>query len=36
VVVEAFIACLERRSAPIDATNSSQIFQQALDAVRAR
>jgi hypothetical protein len=36
VVVEAFIACLERRSAPIDATNSSQIFQQALDAVKVR
>jgi len=36
VVVEAFIACLERRSQPIDAANSAQIFQQALEAVRAR
>jgi len=36
VVVEAFIACLERRSAPIDAANSAQIFQQALEAVKVR
>jgi len=36
VVVEAFIACLERKSQHIDAANSAQIFQQALEAVRVR
>lgn len=36
VVVEAFIASLEKKSQPIDAANSAQIFQQALEAVRAR
>ena len=36
VVVEAFIASLEKKSQPIDAANSAQIFQQALEAVKVR
>ena len=36
VVVEAFIATIDRRVTPIDAATSAQIFQQALEAVRAR
>ena len=36
VVVEAFIATLDRKTQPSEAATSAQIFQQALEAVRAR